>query len=408
MDTLPETLTAYQAALDQMATENADALSPHVMSVILSRDRLARVVLAATPAPSELSALAVLDQRLQQAATHIDRSVGRATLAAWREAMLPPAAAWWWRLDERAANEEPRPSPLWAIIAGFFLTISISITADIARRFLAVGPDAVGVFSTLLQGFLTFLAGRSLIGAGQQSLERLLAALNIQRRYSHIANTVLALLVLLLVIGLRLALPLIAAYYSDQGVIMQQNGNVTGAIMNYQRAISLSPNDAKAHYNLGTAYEDVTATDLAIASYQTALRNDAAMYRAYNNLARVYMAQRNDFASALPLLNTALELPIPDAERSEVRYALLKNRGWANLGLTFLRQAETDLRDALAIRPDGASAHCLLAQVYEARINNAAARTSWESCLRFANSDPSVEARWVGLARERLSEATTP
>ena len=408
MDTVPETLTAYQAALDQMAAEHADALSPHVMSTLLTRDRIAQVVLTSTPAPSELSTLAALDQRLQQAATRIDQSVGRATLVAWREAMLPPAGAWWWRLDERAADAEPKPHPLWAVIAGFFLTISISITADIARRFLAVGPDAVGVFSTLLQGFLTFLAGRSLIGAGQRSLEHLLATLNIRRRYSHIANAVLALLVLLLVIGLRLALPLIAAYYSDQGVIMQQKGNVTGAIMNYQRAISLSANDAKAHYNLGTAYEDITANDLAIASYQTALRNDAIMYRAYNNLARVYMARRNDFASALPLLNIALELTIPDAERTEVRYSLLKNRGWANLGLTFLRQAESDLQDALAIRPDGASAHCLMAQMYEARGNSAAARNSWESCLRFGNSDPSVEARWVGLARERLSEATKP
>ena len=408
MDSLARALAAYETALNQLAAQTADSLTAHVMSVLLTRDRIAHALPTATLDATQLTNLAALDARLQQSATSIDQSVGRATLVAWREAAQPALNAWWWRLDERAAAAEPKPHPLWAVIAGFFLTISISISADIARRFLAVGPDFVGVFSTLMQGFLTFLAGRSLIEAGQHSIERLLASLNIQRLHAHVANTILALLVLLLVIGLRLSLPTIAAYYSDQGVIMQQSGRVSDALMSYQRAISLSPNDAKAQYNLGAAYEDIAATDLAIASYQTALRNDATMYRAYNNLAHVYLARRNDFGSALPLLNIGLGLTIPDAEKAEVRYALFKNRGWANLGLGFLSQAENDLHEALAIRADGASAHCLLAQVDEARGDKAQAQDSWESCLRFANSDPSVEARWVGQARERLNEAAKP
>jgi tetratricopeptide (TPR) repeat protein len=408
MDTLATALTAYETALNHIATQTDNAVTPFVMRVLLTRDQIAHALPTVTLDANQLTTLAALDQRLQQCALVIDQRAGRATLVAWREAVQPPANAWWWRLDERAATAEPRPSPLWAVAAGFFLTVSISLSADIARRFLAVGPDFVGVFSTLMQGFLTFLAGRSLIEAGQHSMERLLSPLGVRRGYAPVANAALALLVLLLVIGLRLSLPAIAAYYSDQGVIMQQSGRVTDALMSYQRAISLSPNDAKANYNLGTAYEDISATDLAISSYQTALRNDATMYRAYNNLAHVFMARKNDFGSALPLLNLALELPIPEAEQAEVRYSLFKNRGWANLGLGFLSQADNDLREALVIRADGASAYCLLAQVYEARSNKAGARDAWESCLRFAGSDASVEARWVGLARERLNEATKP
>ena len=43
----------------------------------------------------------------------------------------------------------------------------------------------------------------------------------------------------------------------NQGARQQQQGQVTSAIQTYQRAIGLSPNDAEAHYNLGSAYEDV-------------------------------------------------------------------------------------------------------------------------------------------------------
>jgi tetratricopeptide (TPR) repeat protein len=305
--------------------------------------------------------------------------------------------------------EAAKPHPIWTIIAAFFLTVSLSLTADIARRFLAVGADFVGVFSTLFQGFLTFLAGRSLTEAGQRSLERTLSRFNIARRYSYIANTTLALLVLLLVIALRLSLPTIARYYNDQGVRLQQSNQVSSAILSYQRAVSLSPFYAQAHYNLGTAYEQSLANDLAISSYQAALRIDSRNIPAYNNLARVYLASTPaNYGNALTLLNIALDLDqtTPQPDKTILRYSLYKNRGWANLGLGFLGQAENDVREAMTIRPEGAAAHCLLAQVLDARKENSAALSEWELCLAYEKLDTFVpaEARWLGLARERLSE----
>jgi tetratricopeptide (TPR) repeat protein len=274
-----------------------------------------------------------------------------------------------------------------------------------------VGPDFVGVFSTLFQGLITLLAGRSLTDAGQRSLERILSHININRKYAHIANTILALAVLLIVIGLRLSLPVFARYYNDHGVNLQRSGQITAALQDYQRAVSLTPNYAVAHYNLGTAYEDILAYDLAASSYQTAVRSDNNLYAAYSNLARVYMLHQNNFASALPLLDTALDLPLDlnEEDGRAVRYSMLKNRGWAFLGLTYYILAEADIRQALELFPNGAAAHCLMAQLLEAQNKTKEALPNWEACLRYEKEDVvPVEARWISQARQRLSEEAAP
>lgn len=406
METLAEVIASYQTALDRLAAGQTD--SAQTLAILLARDAVAAAMSRGQPTAAQLQAVAALDTRLQANTAVLDRACGRATLAAWRAARQPPAGTWWWQLDERAA-EAGKPSPIWTVIAGFFLAVSLSLTADIARRFLAAGPDFVGVFSTISQVFFTFMAGRSLTGAGQRSLERLLARANIHARYAHVANAGLALLILLAVASLRLSLPAIARSYNDTGVRQQQSGQVSAAIQNYQRAISLSQFYAQAHYNLATAYEQSLTNDLAIASYQASLRSDSRNIPAYNNLARVYLSQ-NSYGNALVLLNTALDLDaaaLPETGRDAVLYSLYKNRGWANLGLQYVNQAENDVRRALEARPDGAAAHCLMAQVLEARNDRQGALPWWETCLAYEKLDVLVpaEARWLGLAQERLSEA---
>lgn len=404
---LDNTIAGYQQALEALPAEKTEAFARLAMNVLLARDRLAAELARTNPSSADLDTVVSLDERLKAAAPAVDAAVGRPTLVQWREADQPPAGAWWWRLDERAAAAEPRANPAWILAAALFLTVSISLSADLARRFLSVGPDSVGAFSIMVQALLTFLAGRSLTGAGQQSMESLLVRLNIHRRHTALATALFALMVMLLVLGLRLSLPAIARQYNNQAVRAQQSGQVTSAIMDYQRAISLRPVYAEAHYNLGTAYEDVLAYDLAIPSYQAALRLNAILYPAYNNLARALMLSRKDYAGALPLLDTALDLDIklPEQQLADVRYSLLKNRAWAYLGLKYLTLAESDIQQALALRPEGAAAHCLNGQVLEAQNRMKDALPEWEACLRYANTDVvPVEASWLALARERLSE----
>jgi tetratricopeptide (TPR) repeat protein len=215
--------------------------------------------------------------------------------------------------------------------------------------------------------------------------------------------------VLLIVFALHLSLPAFARYYNDHGVRLQRDSQISSAIEQFQRALSLNPDYAEAHYNLATAYEEVLEYDKALSEYQRAIEADDQFSDAYNNLARLYILRRNDPASALTLLDVALErdLGLDQTQQLRVRYSLLKNRSWAYLDLKYYGLATADLREALVLRTDGAAAHCLLAQVLEAQSDSKAALAEWEACLRYAKGDL-VEASWLGLARERVNQGGPP
>jgi tetratricopeptide (TPR) repeat protein len=394
-------IAAYQAALDDLSQETPDS-QPKVIRVLIARDAVAQVASIAPPlAPEEFCRFSELDAQLKANAARIDRLVGRSTLAGWRETRQPPAGTWWWSLDERAAAAESKPSPFWAILAGLFLALSLSLTAEIARRFLSGGADFFSVFSTVSQGLLALLAGSTFTQAGRQAVEGALSRLGIERSIQDGWKMGLALAVLLVVLGLRFSLPIIARLYNNHAARLQQNGSVTSAIENYQRAISLDADYAEAHYNLGTAYEDVLEYDKAISEYQTALIADRRFSHVTNNLARLYILRRaspSSYSSALQLVND--ELNRSPKERN-LEYSLYKNRGWAYLGLNLHELAERDLRHALTLRADGAAAHCLLAQVLEAQEKPTEALAAWELCLAYDRHD-FVDAIWLGTAETRL------
>src|SRR2546430_2365651 len=111
---LGEAISSYQAALDDLPPRMTPEFRSKVMIVFVARDALAHVLADGRPITSEaLSRITELDQRLKASAMQIDTSIGRATLASWREAIQPPAVAWWWSLDQHAAAAEAQPHPLW-------------------------------------------------------------------------------------------------------------------------------------------------------------------------------------------------------------------------------------------------------------------------------------------------------
>jgi tetratricopeptide (TPR) repeat protein len=290
---------------------------------------------------------------------------------------------------------------LWTILIAFCVAASISLTAEISQRFLAVRADFLSVFSTLSQVTLTLLAGSPLTNAGRDGLRQVLSSLGVASRLHQRWMAGLSLAMFIVILGLWGLLPTISRGYNAHGMQRQAAHRLTDAIEDYRRAISLNHDNAIAQYNLATAYEDVFDYDQAMEAYRMTLRADDRAYGAYNNLARLYLLRANatDWGLALKLLEQALKLNPAD---SAVRYSLFKNRGWAALGLKLYGQAEQDLRQALTLRPDGAAAYCLLGQLCSdtGRLDEAA--SAWESCLGFAAGD-FVEPSWLAQAREALN-----
>jgi DNA-binding winged helix-turn-helix (wHTH) protein/Flp pilus assembly protein TadD len=206
----------------------------------------------------------------------------------------------------------------------------------------------------------------------------------------------------ILVFGRGRPLHMLARYYNNRGVVQQQNGDIRGALADYEWALKFSSGYAEAHYNLGDTYEEIPDYDKAVEQYQVAIDTDPKFYAAYNNLARLYILRRRDFGAALVLLDRALRL---QPQEASVQYTLHKNYGWANFELGHLGQAEQNLRQADALDPRRGSAHCLLAKVLERQGRTTDALPEWESCLAYSNQ-PEVEPEWRNEAQEHLRKSS--
>jgi len=87
-------------------------------------------------------------------------------------------------------------------------------------------------------------------------------------------------------------------------------------------------------------------------------------------------------------------------EFGTVKYALLKNLGWAQLELQNYSEAKSLLQDAIALDSTKAPAYCLLAQVLESQKEEAL--TTWNSCLAYADPGKPDEYLWLSIAREKI------
>jgi serine/threonine protein kinase/Tfp pilus assembly protein PilF len=298
-------------------------------------------------------------------------------------------------------DQSAAPNPLWLILSILFLALTVGLAAVIARRYLGGAPDVTSISITLLLGLLCLSVASAFTGNGQQWVEHRLFRFGLKFTFQGKWQMVFTLAGALMTSAFYFSLPTIARAYNERAVEFQQAGDLSTALKSYERAVNLNPSYAVAHYNLASAYEDVEAFDEALAEYQTALRADPKFYFAHNNLARLYLLRRKDHASALNILNAALDLK---PKETQVKYSLYKNRGWAHLGLGYYDLAVVDLRESLNWRQDGAAAHCLLAQALEAQGKEATAGPEWEACLGYAAGEADVEARWLSLARKRLEQ----
>lgn len=399
VDTRPAAATyAAQVASLVDGVEPAN-FGDSVLGCLLARDDVLDIARGTGAlSTAEFKAILDADDTLHGQASRIERRIGSATLARWRATRQPPADAWWWHLDlvsERAAER-----PGWAALTITLLIVAFGFVLDIGLRWMGGGADFLGLFSGLVQSLLVLLVGSSFTAVGNRWARRALRAVGVGAHRFQEGKAAVALL-LTVILGLSSwNLWRLSGLYYQTALSYQSSGQVTRALEDFGRAVRLDPGWSAAHYQLAIALEDSLDHDRAVSEYQRALLADGSFVPAYNNLARLLMRERGDFAAALQLLDRALAR---EPAEPALRYSIYKNRGWAYLGLSVPGLAEADLRQALAIRPSGAAAHCLLAQALEQTGRAEAARPAWEDCLRFERADY-VEAAWIATARARAIE----
>lgn len=336
-----------------------------------------------------------LDSRLKEQAQKITQTV---SLAYWRESYHPPDEAWWWFI-EPPPHRWDQLDWLWNGLSLACLTVSFSLVVDISSRFLSGGADALGALAVSTQSILTLLTAKStLTETGHNGIKHLLGRLRLPKHLWNEMQLALSGLLLLGLYSLYSALPLIGDLYRQSGIKHFEAGRLASAESDYQRALALNPNDVETNFYLGLLYEDLQDFAKALTQYRIAVLG--GYKEAYNNLARLYILQKN-YAAAAFLLQQLRLLGI-DANDKKFNYVLYKNLGWLQLEQNQLASAQANLETAISLINEQASAHCLLAQVLDKEDKSKQAKTYWENCVVFATGITPEEAIWIGLAQQRL------
>jgi superkiller protein 3 len=156
------------------------------------------------------------------------------------------------------------------------------------------------------------------------------------------------------------------------GVAYSQQQQYTEAIHAYKKAISLDPNSASPHYNLGRVYSKQGQFDLAIDAYKRATSLDPHFVDAYNALGQI-LARKRKFDEAIAAYKKVLTLslnPSRSLSSSTVKdsSAVLASAHYG-LGQVYASQKQYDaasaaFQQAIENAPHYSDAHYSLANAY--------------------------------------------
>jgi len=134
----------------------------------------------------------------------------------------------------------------------------------------------------------------------------------------------------------------------NRGYAYDELGEYQRALQDYDRAIELDPNYAKAYHNRGIAYDELGEYQRALQDYGCAIELDPNYAKAYHNRGDAY-SELGEYQRALQDYDRAIEL--------DPNYAIsYYNRGDAYLRLKNTPQARDDYRHSYGLDSSDATA----------------------------------------------------
>ena len=153
--------------------------------------------------------------------------------------------------------------------------------------------------------------------------------------------------------------PDFAEVYLQRAIAYGQLGKIQLARDDAQKAISLSPKNARAFNVLGKTYADEKLFVKAVESYTKALLIQSDFTSAYNNRGFAYLSQNKPDFAILDFTNA-----IKFAKQPSEAINYYENRGIAYTLNKDLTSAVKDFTSAIIINPNRAKSYKLRAAVY--------------------------------------------
>jgi predicted O-linked N-acetylglucosamine transferase (SPINDLY family) len=143
--------------------------------------------------------------------------------------------------------------------------------------------------------------------------------------------------------------PDFAEAHSNLGLALKGQGKLDAAVECYRKALSIKPDYAEAHNNLGLALNDQGKPDAAVESYRKALSIKPDYAEAHNNLG-ITLQEQGKLDAAVASYRRVLSIKPDHVEAHNNLGTALKDQGR-------LDDAVGCYRKSLSIKPDYAAAH---------------------------------------------------
>lgn len=175
----------------------------------------------------------------------------------------------------------------------------------------------------------------------------------------------------------------------DKAISLQNNGNIAEAIQVYQEFLAKEPNNAQAHFNLGTAYQEAGKIKEALNEYKTASK---------------LAPSNSEFSAAAVALDKAINSGVLEAAQAD---DLLKEAvNLQQAGKT--SQAISKYQESLKLNPKNAQAHFNLATALHASKKYSEAALEYKQAYAFDPNGYPEANYFVGNlmeAQNKISEA---